>query len=134
MGAMFLTPPFQSEHWHLGHEQGDKHEYMFYNAAAFNQDIGIWNTSAVANMLGMFHGAADFNQDLSSWNASSLSFVRFCNCATAWLNAYGGSITATPPLSCLPDSRWLRELVMPTSAALPHGALTGLLLPDNPLA
>ncbi len=37
---------------------------MFNGAAAFNQNIGAWNTAAVTNMAGMFQSAAAFNQDI----------------------------------------------------------------------
>jgi surface protein len=39
-------------------------QWMFYNASAFNQPIGKWNTAAVTNMRSMFYGASAFNQPL----------------------------------------------------------------------
>ena len=38
----------------------------------FNQNIGSWNTSSVANMNAMFYNAT-FNQDIGSWNTSSVT-------------------------------------------------------------
>ena len=46
---------------------------LFYNATAFNQDIGSWNVGNVQDMSNMFTGAAAFNQDISSWDVSSVS-------------------------------------------------------------
>ena len=46
---------------------------MFLGAAAFNQDIGGWDVSAVMDMRGMFQGAAAFNQDIGGWDVSAVT-------------------------------------------------------------
>jgi len=38
----------------------------------FNQDIGLWNVSAVEDMQLMFRSAKMFNQDISKWDVSSV--------------------------------------------------------------
>jgi len=44
----------------------------FYQASAFNQSIGSWNTSNVINMNAMFNSASAFNQDLSGLELDSI--------------------------------------------------------------
>lgn len=45
---------------------------MFSNADSFNQPIGSWNTTKVANMYGLFRSATAFNQPLNNWNTSKV--------------------------------------------------------------
>ena len=77
---------------------------MFQQATAFNQDIGGWDVRNVRLMSFMFNDASAFNHDLSNWDACLVNGCSFfASGATAWLNAYSGSIAGkTPPLSaCL---------------------------------
>ena len=46
---------------------------MFRDAAAFNQNIGSWNTSGVNNMSIMFNGATVFNQPIGAWAVGSVT-------------------------------------------------------------
>ena len=46
---------------------------MFYNATAFNQNIGGWDTSKVTNMVQMFQSATAFNQNIGGWNTSNVT-------------------------------------------------------------
>jgi surface protein len=45
----------------------------FSGASIFNQNISIWDTSAVTNMNGMFQNATSFSQDISSWNITNVT-------------------------------------------------------------
>ena len=47
--------------------------YAFYNAHAFNKDIGGWNTAGVTSMYRMFYNATAFNQDIGGWNTAGVT-------------------------------------------------------------
>jgi hypothetical protein len=50
---------------------------MFFQASAFNQNIGMWNTTAVTSMIQMFSGASAFNQNIGSWTLNPVVDLRF---------------------------------------------------------
>jgi len=44
---------------------------MFYNAPAFNGDIGGWVTGQVTDMSEMFYNASAFNKNIRGWHVMS---------------------------------------------------------------
>ncbi len=50
---------------------------LFFNASAFNQPVGSWDTSNITDMEYMFSGATIFNQSIDLWNTSSITNMRW---------------------------------------------------------
>ncbi len=46
----------------------------FWQAKAFNANIGAWNTASVSNMDRLFYETA-FNQNIASWNTAKVRFM-----------------------------------------------------------
>jgi surface protein len=49
----------------------------FANTPLFNQDLNLWNTSAVTNMQATFRSASSYNLPLTGWNTSNVTNMSF---------------------------------------------------------
>ena len=91
---------------------------MFGGAVAFNQDIGSWVVSAVANFDSMFSGATSFNKNITGWiGAGGASANNMFSGATAWIARY--EHTSNPGNSFHgPASSWTGPVPFANLAAL----------------
>lgn len=63
----------------------------FYDATAFNQNIGGWDTSAITSLFQTFFGVNAFNQDVSGWNTGAVTIMASTfNSASAFNQNVGG--------------------------------------------
>jgi surface protein len=80
--------------------------YVFYQATAFNQPIGGWNTASATTMDEAFYKATVFNQNLAVWNVlrvtslarafDSTTALSDCN-KRAISSAWGSTLQAAYP-------------------------------------
>ena len=60
--------------------------YMFDGASSFNQNIVLWDASAIQGMTRMFEGAKLFDQDIGLWNTLAVdknNFILFGSLANS---------------------------------------------------
>ena len=77
---------------------------MFWDAHAFNQYIGTWDTSRVTDMSQMFVRAYAFNKMPVGWDTSKVGgSMHMFHTAHAWLARFEGG-----DISTLPDRGWTR--------------------------
>jgi surface protein len=87
---------------------------MFRDNAAFNQDIGGWNTAQVTDMQEMFYSASTFNHDISSWTGTAATTAQtdMFSGASAFQAKFSCTNAVTgPAYSCagpspIPDASW----------------------------
>ncbi|SHN92361.1 BspA family leucine-rich repeat surface protein, partial [bacterium endosymbiont of Bathymodiolus sp. 5 South] len=76
-------------HWDVSHVTDARK--AFFNAAAFNQDIGGWDVSQVTNMSSMFYLGIKFNQNIGDWDVSKVTNMAYMLHTTTIFNQNIGS-------------------------------------------
>jgi surface protein len=94
---------------------------MFQSAAAFNHNIGSWNTTSVTEMGSMFNGATAFNQDISSWDIRKATSMNSMFSSNTWgITNYDAALSAWADL---PDTS-LKTQAITAFATLSGGTQT----------
>ena len=66
-----ISPKLTPNPWDVS--QVGNMEYMFFEAASFNQPLKAWDVGNVQTMASMFAYAPRFNQPLGAWKVSALT-------------------------------------------------------------
>jgi surface protein len=99
-------------------------QVMFYTATAFNVNIGSWNTASVTNMWQMFQSATTFNVNIGSWNTASVTNMwQMFYSATAFNQDIGSWNTASATTMASVRSFYHRHRVRSVGRALMRPAL-----------
>ncbi len=87
-------------------------EGMFFGATTFNSAIGNWDTSNVTNMFNMFYGAQSFNQPLGDWDTSNVTSMAsmFKNAAAFNQNLGGWELNSITSMNNMFDNSGMNAL------------------------
>jgi hypothetical protein len=82
-------------------------KYMFYGATSFDQNLGAWDITSVANMTGMFTGVtlstANYDALLIGWEGQAVSNnVTF----SGGNSKYSAGAAATARQALIDDHSW----------------------------
>ena len=97
---------------------------MFYEAYAFNQDIGAWDTTKVTSFFNMFYRACSFCQTMSAWGlADPITTLNLCVSYPFCYGPNGNTFTTNDQLRVAVDF-WCAASTPAEGDALTYGPIS----------